>query len=102
VCEGPLVLGRWYVVHDEVVPDAPCVQGHLHPCLRLGNGVAAPCYLATDRHLILPAYTAEAAGANVLRRPGWDDYRCHAIVGDEVLDFGTLASLREKTIRREH
>jgi metallophosphoesterase superfamily enzyme len=97
VSERPLLLGAWHVVHgDAPLPDAPVVQGHLHPCLRPGRGVAAPCYLASDRHLILPAYSAETVGLNVLRPVGWDHYRCHAIVGDSVLDYGVLAELREK------
>ena len=97
VCEGPLLLGGWHVVHgDAPLPDGPVVQGHLHPCLRLGPGIAAPCYLASDRHLILPAYSAETAGLNVLRTAGWGEYRCHAIVGASVLDYGELAALREK------
>ena len=97
----PLTLGGWQIVHgDGPLPDAPVVQGHLHPCLRLGRGIAAPCYLASDRHLILPAYSAEAAGLNVLRRLGWDGYRCHAVVGDSVLDFGELTVLRRKAAER--
>lgn len=97
VCDGPLLLGGWQVVHgDGPLPDGPFVQGHLHPCLRLGPGIAAPCYLASNRHLILPAYSAETAGLNVLRAAGWEGYRCHAIVGDSVLDYGELAALRAK------
>lgn len=101
VCEGPLLLGGWQIVHgDGPLPDAAVVQGHLHPCLRLERGVSAPCYLASARHLILPAYSAETAGLNVLRAAGWDAYRCHAIVGNSVLDYGELAALREKVAGR--
>jgi metallophosphoesterase superfamily enzyme len=101
VCAGPMLLGGWHVVHgDTPLPDAPVVQGHLHPCLRLGRGVVAPCYLASDRHLILPAYSAETAGLNVLRPVGCDNYRCHGIVGDSVLDYGDLAALRAKVAGR--
>ena len=58
--------------------------------------IAAPCYLASERHLILPAYSAEAAGLNVLRSVGWDGYRCYAVVGDSVLDFGELTACDAK------
>ena len=96
VCAGPLVLGDWHIVHgDGPLPDAPVVQGHLHPCLRLrGMRQAVPCYLVGERRLILPAHSAEAAGVNVLGRPEWDGFRCHVIAGERVLDFGDLASLR--------
>lgn len=101
ICDSPLLLGGWHIVHgDGPLPDAPCVQGHLHPCLRLRPGLAASCYLAADRHLVLPAYSEEVAGMNVLARSEWERHRCHAIVGEQVLDFGDLASLRQRTACR--
>jgi metallophosphoesterase superfamily enzyme len=97
---GPLLLGGWHVVHgDGALPDAPIVQGHFHPCLRIrGMRLSAPCYLVAERRLILPAYSAEAAGVDVLGRSEWDGFRCHVIAGDHVLDFGDLASLKRKWI----
>jgi metallophosphoesterase superfamily enzyme len=91
--EGCLV-GGWRVVHgDGERPDGPTVQGHEHPCLRWGR-IAAPCYLFAPGHLVLPAFSADAAGANVLQRPAWAEHRCAVIVGDEVLDFRTVGELR--------
>jgi putative SbcD/Mre11-related phosphoesterase len=91
-----IALGDWCVVHgDGVVPAGPVVHGHVHPCLRWG-GVTAPCYLLDDQHLVLPAYSEDAAGVNVLREWHGSKQRCYVIVGEQVLDFGTLAALRRR------
>ncbi len=82
-------LGRWQVIHgDRHRPAGSVVQGHEHPFLRWQPGVEGPCYLVADDHLILPAYSADAAGVNVLRGRKWSAYRCCAIAGEQVLDFG--------------
>ena len=98
LCETPPVLGRWRVVHgDAPLPDAPVVQGHLHPCLRLSAPrLSAPCYLLGERNLVLPAYSADAAGVNVLAAREWGGCRCYAIAGERVLDFGELDTLRKR------
>jgi putative SbcD/Mre11-related phosphoesterase len=89
-------LGRWRVVHgDGALPEGPVVQGHLHPCVRW-LGVTAPCYLYGGQHLTLPAYSADAAGVNLLRERYCTTERCYAIVGERVLDFGSIADLRRK------
>ena len=89
-------LGDWRVVHgDARLPRQPVIQGHCHPCLRCGSRIAAPCFLIAARHIILPAFSADAAGVNVFRNPQWRSYRCCAIAGDEVLDFGMVAALRK-------
>lgn len=86
-------LGRWLVVHgDGEVPDRPVVQGHEHPWFRWRPGVEGPCYLAGASRLVLPAYSRDAAGANVRGKARWAAYRCCAIAG-EVLDFGVLGRL---------
>jgi metallophosphoesterase superfamily enzyme len=87
-------VGKWRVVHgDGEEPDGPFVQGHEHPCLRCSARLRAPCYLAAAGRLILPAYSVDAAGVNVLRRPCWGAFRCAVIVGEDVLDFGRVADL---------
>jgi putative SbcD/Mre11-related phosphoesterase len=91
----PARLGAWTVVHgDGRRPDGPVVQGHEHPCVRYANRVSAPCFLYTAGHLVLPAYSPDAAGVNVVGVRRWRDYRCGVIVGDRVLDFGPVAGLR--------
>lgn len=89
-------LGSWRVVHgDRGLPDGACVQGHEHPCLRWQTA-AGPCFLVGERHLVLPAYSADAAGGNVLASSRWDRYRACAIANRDVLDFGNVAELRRR------
>jgi putative SbcD/Mre11-related phosphoesterase len=90
-------LDDWLIVHgDGTLPAGKIAQGHHHPCLRLSAGQSAPCYLVSESRIVLPAFSSDAAGSNVLSRLEWNDYRCHAIAGDEVLDFGTLRQLRKR------
>jgi hypothetical protein len=94
------LLGDWRVIHgDRPVHAERVVQGHWHPCLRLSGGQRAPCYLARDEHIILPAFSADAAGVNVLTQLQWNDYACHVCAGGKVLDFGTVRELRRKLRR---
>jgi metallophosphoesterase superfamily enzyme len=90
-------LDEWQIVHgDGEMPVGRFVQGHVHPCLRWGLGLSAPCYLVGEDRLILPAFTAEAAGVNVLGKREWAAFRCCAIAGDKVLDFGEVRNLGRK------
>lgn len=107
------VVAAWRIVHGEGrLPAGPFVQGHEHPWLRwspksrairprFGSRIAlptldGPCYLSEPGHLVLPAYSTEAAGANVLSVRRWRAYHCHAIAGDAVVDFGDLATLSSR------
>jgi uncharacterized protein len=93
LCPEGAAVGEWLVVHGHgEASDARTVQGHLHPCLRWGR-VAAPCYLVGKRRIVLPAFSADARGVNVFGSVEWTGYRCHAIAGDKVLDFGTADAL---------
>jgi putative SbcD/Mre11-related phosphoesterase len=90
-----LNLGDWRVVHgDGELPENRFVQGHIHPCLRWQRGLCAPCYLISPQRLILPAFSRDAAGVNVLHDRRWKAFRCLAISGGQVLDFGEVATLR--------
>jgi metallophosphoesterase superfamily enzyme len=87
-------VGGWHVVHgDDERPAGRVVQGHEHPWLRWRPGVEGPCYLVRDDHLVLPAYSADAAGGNVRGSRRWAGHRACVIAGDEVLDFGELGRL---------
>jgi metallophosphoesterase superfamily enzyme len=91
-------LGRWRVVHgDGTLPGGPVVLGHFHPCMRPAGGIAAACYLVGASRIVLPAFSADAAGVNVLGRRQWHAYHCHAIAGDRVLNFGALARIQRKS-----
>jgi putative SbcD/Mre11-related phosphoesterase len=94
------LLGEWLVIHgDRPVKAERVVQGHWHPCLRLSGGQRAPCYLVRDGHIILPAFSADAAGSNVFAQLQWNDYACHVCAAEKVRDFGTLRELRRKLRR---
>ncbi len=91
------LVGRWRVVHgDGRLPDGPVIHGHEHPCVRWSNRAAGPCYLVSDERIVLPAYSEDAAGANVLNARKWRKFRCGVVAGDQVLDFGELTSLRKR------
>jgi putative SbcD/Mre11-related phosphoesterase len=107
-------LGDWHVVHgDGIIPAGPAVQGHVHPSLRwsppsrairprifdrgkASSAINGPCYLVGREHLILPAFSRDAAGVNVLSLARWRSFRCYAIVDDRVLDLGELGTLRSR------
>ncbi len=94
---GRFTLGRWHVVHgDGRLPDGPVVCGHWHPCLRWPGLPAAPCYLHKPDRLVLPAYSTDAAGVNVLGSAHWRGYRCTVIAGERILDFGEVTVLQQK------
>jgi putative SbcD/Mre11-related phosphoesterase len=87
-------LGDWLVIHgDGTLPPGRLVLGHFHPCLRWSSRIAAPCYLIGDERIVLPAFSSDAAGGNVLGTRRWRDYRCAVIAGADVLDFGEVNRL---------
>ncbi len=90
-------VGEWRVVHgDGPRPAGQVVQGHEHPWVRWSERLSAPCYLVGDDHLVLPAFSPDAAGVNVLGAERWRGHRCWAIAGEHVLDFGEVAGLRRR------
>lgn len=90
-------LGPWRIVHGNgELPSGRLVLGHFHPCLRWSRRLAAPCYLVRPDRLLLPAYSADAAGVSVLGQGAWQLYRCYALVGNKILDFGEVGSLRRR------
>jgi putative SbcD/Mre11-related phosphoesterase len=94
-------VGGWRVVHgDAELPTGPAVFGHFHPWLRWSRGVEGPCYLVAPDRLVLPAFSADAAGVNVLRDRRWRAYRCCVTAGEKVLDFGELRALARRRVSR--
>jgi putative SbcD/Mre11-related phosphoesterase len=94
-----LEVDGWTIAHGHRALDAPrAIIGHYHPVLRAG-GHCTPCFLL-GRHLaVLPAFSLNAAGCNVVtdsilgvRRAG--PIRCVAASGAEWFDFGPVAGLR--------
>jgi putative SbcD/Mre11-related phosphoesterase len=94
LCAPGVVLGRWRIVHgDGELPAGPLVHGHEHPCVAWPGGVRAPCFLVGKDHLVLPAFSTDAAGVNVRGVERWVAYRCCALAPDAVLDFGPVGAL---------
>jgi putative SbcD/Mre11-related phosphoesterase len=112
-----VTLGDWCIVHGEGrLPDGPVVHGHDHPCVRWSprgrvirprffrdrsahSVIDAPCYLSGPDRLILPAFSKEAAGVNVLSVRRWGTLHCQAVADDRVLDLGEVSSLRRRLSR---
>jgi putative SbcD/Mre11-related phosphoesterase len=91
-------VGEFQVLHgDGDIPAKPLVQGHEHPWVRWNNRLSGPCYLVGGERLILPAFSPDAAGVNVLGDRRWHGFRCYVIAADRVLDFGELAALYART-----
>jgi metallophosphoesterase superfamily enzyme len=102
VCREGCVLGRWLVVHgDETKPAGAVLQGHEHPWVRWSRHLSAPCYLAREGHVIVPAYSPDAAGVNVLGQGRWADYRAYVIAGEKILDFGEVGQLQNQKGRQK-
>jgi metallophosphoesterase superfamily enzyme len=90
-----VTLGAWQIVHgDEALPEGAVVHGHYHPCLRWGRALTAPCYLTAPGRLVLPAFSGDARGVNILRDPRWVGYECYAVAGEKVHDLGPVSRLR--------
>jgi metallophosphoesterase superfamily enzyme len=108
------VMDGWRIVHGEGrLPSGPLVHGHEHPWLRWSPKSRAirprfaarriapatidgPCYLSGPERLILPAYSTEAAGVNILSMRHRRSYRCHVIGGNNVVDVGDVSTLRTR------
>lgn len=91
-------VAGWTIAHgDRPIAAKRSITGHLHPVLK-GFGISVPCILAGERGIVLPAFSANAAGLGVIRgkRParGLDGrMRCLAGVDGALLDFGPLGDL---------
>jgi metallophosphoesterase superfamily enzyme len=90
-------IGGWQVVHGHQARLRGWIlQGHLHPSLKWRRGMSGPCFLIGPRRIILPAFSRDVAGINVLKGRSWTGYRCAVIVGHQVLDFGSVGELRKR------
>jgi len=76
------------------------ISGHHHPVLRCA-GTTAPCFLVGPGRIVLPAFSANAAGCDVASASVPADWRtvplrCIASTGSELLDFGPIPALRRR------
>jgi putative SbcD/Mre11-related phosphoesterase len=101
--QSTCTVAGWTIGHGHHPLRGPkTISAHHHPVLRL-QGITAPCFLVRPGRIILPAFSSNAAGYDVMRAlvpPVWLDgsQRCLASTGAELLDFGSLSDLR----RRRH
>ncbi len=95
---GSIEVGGWTIHHGHQHVTAPrTLIGHHHPVLKAA-GVVAPCFLVSANRIVLPAFTANAAGWNVATGTlpdslGASDFRCLAGLDGTLLDFGPVSTL---------
>jgi putative SbcD/Mre11-related phosphoesterase len=98
-------VGGWTIAHGHrPIVSARAISGHHHPVLRY-EGNNAPCFLIGPGRIILPAFSSNAAGLDVVTAAMPLDWhssplRCIVSTGSELLDFGLLADLRRRLRRR--
>ena len=97
--EPTIAIDGWTIAHGhEPVDAAKLIVGHHHPALKLA-GLDAPCFLVGPSLIMLPAFSADAAGLHVATPTAsreWRQLRCWASTGEELLDFGPLEQLAAK------
>jgi putative SbcD/Mre11-related phosphoesterase len=92
-------VAQWTIGHgDRPIPGERTISGHHHPVLRVERTVA-PCFLVGPGRIVLPAFSANAAGCDIATAPLPADWcrqplRCIASTGSDLLDFGPLSDLR--------
>lgn len=94
-------VGGWSIAHGHRELEAEhIVIGHHHPVLR-ADGLVAPCFLVSDRLILLPAFSPNAAGVDCTKLalpPSMTtpSPHCFAGLGDSLLDFGRLDALASR------
>jgi metallophosphoesterase superfamily enzyme len=95
------VVAGWTIAHGhKALAGRRTISGHHHPVFR-HDSFAAPCFMVGSRRIVLPAFSANAAGCDVGRAAvprAWRaaNLRCIVSTGDELLDFGPLDRLRQR------
>ncbi len=91
----------WTIGHGHrPLAGAKIISAHHHPvfCFR---GHRAPCFLVGADRIILPAFSSDAAGCDVVSAAVPKEWlagslRCLVSTGDDVLDFGPITALRRR------
>jgi uncharacterized protein len=94
-------VGGWTIGHGHrPLAGAKIISAHHHPvfCFR---GHRAPCFLVGADRIVLPAFSSDAAGCDVVSAAVPREWlagtlRCLVSTGDEVLDFGPITALRRR------
>jgi metallophosphoesterase superfamily enzyme len=97
----------WLLIHGDgrARLTQRAVIGHLHPSLHLARNKTAPCFVASERLVVLPTLNPYSPGLDVLSSDfatalaAWNvrPTEAHVVTAlkDRVYPFGSLASLRE-------
>jgi len=94
-------VGGWTIGHGHrPLAGAKIISAHHHPVFCYG-GHRAPCFLVGADRIVLPAFSSDAAGCDVVSAAvprEWlaGSLRCMVSTGDEVLDFGPITALRRR------
>jgi putative SbcD/Mre11-related phosphoesterase len=98
-------VAGWMVGHGHrLLCASRTISGHHHPVLRY-EGAAAPCFMVGPDRIVLPAFSSNAAGCDVVSAAvpkAWRNppLRVIASTGCELLDFGLVSDLRRRFHRR--
>jgi uncharacterized protein len=83
-CPDGYNLDGWHIEHgDQASVHEMSISGHWHPALRWRRR-KVPCFLTHGQHLILPAFSLDAAGADVDADLRWRGWRRYAVIGQRV------------------
>jgi putative SbcD/Mre11-related phosphoesterase len=90
----------WTIAHGHRPIDAArLIVGHWHPVARLA-GVTARCFVVSADRVVLPAFSSNAAGVEVVgacpEGLAGAGARCIVSTGEGLLDFGPLGSLARR------
>jgi putative SbcD/Mre11-related phosphoesterase len=94
-------VASWTIGHGHRPLDANrTISGHHHPVLRHETG-AAPCFMVGPGRIVLPAFSSNAAGCDVVSAAVPKEWRkppLRVIVstGSGLLDFGLVSDVRRR------
>lgn len=86
-----LEIQGWTIHHgSRPVSAARGIHGHLHPALK-AEGRSFPCFLVGPDRIVLPSFSANAAGLDVRSKNMPIGLRCLVFAEPEWLDFGPIS-----------
>jgi putative SbcD/Mre11-related phosphoesterase len=100
-------VADWTIAHGhKALAGHRTISGHHHPVFRYA-GHAAPCFMVGGGRIVLPAFSANAAGCDVVSvavPKAWRaaNLRCIVSTRDALLDFGPINELRRRLMRVAH
>src|SRR5262249_17561025 len=69
------IVAGWTIGHGHRPLDGDrTISGHFHPVVRVA-GIGAPCFLAGPRRIVLPAFSSNAAGGDIITASLPQDWR---------------------------